>query len=32
MTVVSTCPSCGYTATYATQAQAEAHHPRHSCA
>jgi hypothetical protein len=31
MTVVRACPSCGYTATYASQAQAEAHHPRHSC-
>ena len=32
MTIARTCPSCGYTATYASAAQAEAHHGRHSCA
>jgi hypothetical protein len=27
-----TCPSCGYTADYASAPLADAHHPRHSCA
>lgn len=32
MIVARTCPSCGYTASYTSQRQADAHHPRHSCA
>ena len=32
MRVSRTCPSCGYTAGYATAALADAHHRRHSCA
>jgi hypothetical protein len=31
MTVVRTCPNCDYTAAYASAAQADAHHGRHSC-
>ena len=32
MIVARTCPSCEYTASYISQRQADAHHPRHSCA
>jgi hypothetical protein len=32
MRVSRTCPSCGYTADYASAPLADAHHPRHSCA
>jgi hypothetical protein len=32
MRVSRTCPTCGYTADYATAALANAHHRRHSCA
>lgn len=32
MIVARTCPSCGYTASYTSQRQADVHHPRHSCA
>ena len=32
MIAARTCPSCGYTASYTSQRQADAHHPRHSCA
>ncbi len=32
MSVSRTCPSCGYTADYASAALADAHHQRHSCA
>jgi hypothetical protein len=32
MRVSRTCPSCGYTADYASAPLAGAHHPRHSCA
>jgi hypothetical protein len=32
MRVTRTCPTCGYTADYASAALANAHHPRHSCA
>ncbi|MGY5884761.1 helix-turn-helix domain containing protein [Modestobacter lacusdianchii] len=31
MRVSRTCPSCGYTADYASAPLADAHHPRHSC-
>ena len=30
--VARTCPTCGYTATYASEPLANYHHPRHSCA
>jgi predicted transcriptional regulator len=30
--VARTCPTCGYTASYASQLLANYHHPRHSCA
>ncbi len=29
---VRTCPTCGYTRSYSSAAQADRHHPRHSCA
>jgi hypothetical protein len=32
MSLARTCPNCGYTQTYTTEAFAAAHHPRHSCA
>lgn len=32
MSVTRTCPTCSYTRDYATEAVAETHHPRHSCA
>jgi DNA-binding NarL/FixJ family response regulator len=32
MSVSRTCPTCGYTAAYASDAVADHHHPRHSCA
>jgi DNA-binding CsgD family transcriptional regulator len=32
VSVTVVCPACGFTATYATQARADHHHPRHSCA
>ena len=32
MRVTRTCPSCGYTADYASAPLADAHHRRHSCA
>jgi hypothetical protein len=32
MKVSRTCPTCGYTADYASATMANAHHPRHSCA
>jgi hypothetical protein len=32
MRVSRSCPTCGYTADYATPRLADAHHPRHSCA
>src|SRR3954468_19215105 len=31
MTVSRTCPTCGYTADYASAPLADAHHRRHSC-
>jgi hypothetical protein len=30
--VARTCPTCGYSATYASEPLANNHHPRHSCA
>jgi hypothetical protein len=30
--VARTCPTCGYSATYASEPLANYHHPRHSCA
>ena len=32
MSVTRVCPTCGFTGTYASQAMAEHHHNRHSCA
>jgi hypothetical protein len=32
MSTLRTCPTCGYTHTYATTTLADTHHPRHSCA
>jgi hypothetical protein len=32
MKVARTCPTCDYTATYASEPLANYHHPRHSCA
>jgi DNA-binding CsgD family transcriptional regulator len=32
VSVTRVCPSCGFTSTYASQAMAEHHHNRHSCA
>jgi AraC-like DNA-binding protein len=32
MSVTRVCPTCGFTSTYASQAMAEHHHNRHSCA
>jgi hypothetical protein len=31
MTIRRSCPTCGYTAAYASNAVADHHHPRHSC-
>jgi DNA-binding CsgD family transcriptional regulator len=32
MSIARVCPTCGFTRTYASQAMAEHHHSRHSCA
>jgi AraC-like DNA-binding protein/DNA-binding CsgD family transcriptional regulator len=32
MSITRGCPTCGYTASYTSDAMAEHHHPRHSCA
>ena len=32
MSATRTCPACGYSGTYASDALADAHHSRHSCA
>jgi hypothetical protein len=32
MSVTRVCPTCGFTSTYASEAMAEHHHGRHSCA
>jgi DNA-binding CsgD family transcriptional regulator len=32
MSITRVCPTCGYTASYTSDAMAEHHHPRHSCA
>ena len=32
MSAIRTCPACGYSHTYASDALADVHHARHSCA
>jgi hypothetical protein len=32
VSVTRTCPACGYSGTYASEALADVHHARHSCA